>query len=611
LKGRPNPQNHRQIRVCVLLAFGVVANVVAFSNRAVYIDENLFLSVARMTREWGVFPSGEWFFFGNVAPLAAHTHSPFGPYCLTLLLAIFGRFDEQALRLVFGSFFSMVAAVSFYSLARRVSNHPSWLALLFISTPAFFVFSPTLMMDVPMLALLMAGLVVYLRGVEGAHLNLLGAACCFTISVAFGYAAIVPLACFFAGALWRRRPVSELMALATPFVVFVLWEIALTIHYGELPLLKTAGHFARVGSIAQNTLAMPSFLGGVTVFPWLILLLSFRKERRATFRVAVASVAVASLLSVFIGWITYRYGVWYIFLASAGVALLLLFARQVPGLLQSRGVLEVFVALGFPGVLVFFIVIGEFISARYILLAVPWLYLALLRHIGSRQLAVMAVATLALSLAVAIADYRFVAIYRDWVAANLSLVERDGVKIWNSGESGLRFYLEERGASTLSNVDRRPQGGDFVVRQRMFRYGLSERIETMLVTLRTWELTDRFPLRTFNQEAGAGFHGSGLGMVPFAVSRRPYDFVEIAQITPLAQAQPPAVWSEQGPLLIQDDTVVTMPGKLPPHTRVEYELEGQGTVEIHDGLVTLRKDQAGSIRWWNFRMVPEALVSGQ
>jgi hypothetical protein len=291
--------------------------------------------------------------------------------------------------------------------------------------------------------------------------------------------------------------------------------------------------------------------------------------------------------------------------------LILLFGRQLPGLLQNRGVLETFIALGFPVVLLFFIVVGEFISARYFLLAVPWLYLALFRDTEQRPLAALIAATLILSVGVAVADYRFVDAYRDWVMANVASVEQHGIPVWNSGEAGLRFYLEETGAPTLSYIDSRAQGGDLVVRQRMFRYSLPERIETMLVTLRSWELTDAFPLRTFNQEAGAGLHGSVMGMVPFAVSRRPYDVVEIAQITPLAQAQPAAVWTEQGPLLIQNVAVVTVPVKLPAHSRVEYELEGQGAVEVNAGLVTLRKDQVGPIFWRNFRMVPEALARGQ
>jgi len=609
VRGNPN-RIVRRYAVHILLACAVAATVAAFSNRAVYIDENLFLRVAQMKHDWGVFPSGEWLFFGNVAPLAAHTHSPFGEYCLSLLFGILGRFDEPAFRLAFGAFFSIVAVLSFYGLARRVSSHPGLQALLFLASPAFFVFSPTLMMDVPMLAFFLAGLHAYLKGTAGSRRGLPAAAFCFTVSIAFGYAAIVPLACLFVTAWWKRRPLLELMALAAPFVAVALWAIALTVHYGELPFIQTARHFSRVGSIGQNVLAVPSFLGGVTLCPWLLVMLSLHENRRSILGVTVASVTSAFLLSCFVGWITYRYGLWYVFLASAGIALILLFAKQLPALLRNGGMLEAFVALSFPGVLLFFVIVGEFISARYLLLALPCLYLALLHGAPQKQLVVLIIGTLGVSILVAVADYRFVNVYRDWVTANIASVEQ-GIHVWNSGESGLRFYLEERGIGTLSYVDSRPQGGDLVVRQRMFRYSLPERIETMLVTLRTWELTDPFPIRTFNQEAGAGFHGSTLGLVPFAVSRRPYDVVEIAEITPLAQAKPAAVWSEQGPLLIQKDTVVTVPVKLPARAHVEYELEGNGAVEIRDGVVTLRKDQVGSIRWRNFRMVPETLASGQ
>jgi hypothetical protein len=346
----------------------------------------------------------------------------------------------------------------------------------------------------------------------------------------------------------------------------------------------------------------------VSVFPWLLFLLSGRESRQTHFRVAALSVVSAVLLSCFIGWITYRYGIWYIFLASAGVYLILMFARQFPALFRTPDVFERFVAVGFPAVVLFYVAVGEFISARYLLLAVPWLFLALFRNTGRMKLATLVVATLALSVAVAIADYRFVATYRDWVNANLQSIQPEGFSVWNSGESGLRFYLEERGVPSLSYDDPRPKAGDLVVRQKMFRYSLPSSMETMFVILKTWELTDGFPLRTFNQEAQAGFHGSGFGVVPFAVSRRPYDVLQIVQITPLAQTNPAAVWSSDGPFLTQNTPDLLVPMKLPPHARVEYEQEGQGSVEIRDGFVVLKKNQDDSITWRNFRIVPESLA---
>jgi hypothetical protein len=463
------------------------------------------------------------------------------------------------------------------------------------------------MMDIPMLALLLLGLHWFIDDTDSAARRY-GAALCFTVSVAFGYAVLIPLACLLGAALWTRRPARDLMVIATPFVVLGLWAVALTIHYGELPFVRTARHFASVGSVAHNLIATPSFLGGVAVFPWLLVLVSGPESRHSHIRTALISIGAALLLSGFVGWITYRYGIWYIFLASAGVFLILLFGRELPPLLQSRTTFQTFLALAFPGVLIFFIVVGEFISARYLLFAVPWLYLTVLGRAERKPLVLLLMGTLMLSVAIATADYRFVNAYRVWVADNMTSVKASGIPIWNSGESGLRFYLEQQGASTLSAVDPRPQGGDLVVRQRMFRYSLPERIETMLITLKTWELNDGFPLRTFNQEGGAGFHGSGLGLVPFAVSRRPYDVLEFAQITPLAQTLPAAVWSEHGPILDQKDAAIPVPMKLPPRARVEYELEGEGSVSVEDGRVTLRKAQEAPIRWRNFRFVPSALA---
>jgi hypothetical protein len=73
--------------------------------------------------------------------------------------------------------------------------------------------------------------------------------------------------------------------------------------------------------------------------------------------------------------------------------------------------------------------------------------------------------------------------------------------------------------------------GDWIVRHStLFKYGLGPEIETRLDVLQNYELNDRFPVRTFSHEAGAGFHGSSLGLVPYTLSRAPYDRLEIAEV---------------------------------------------------------------------------------
>src|SRR5262249_15216174 len=179
-----------------LLAAIVLAGIIPFSARAVYMDEHIYLHVARSAHTNPFFPqSTPWVFFGTRVPnLAAHTHPPVGEYYLALLYSIFGRFQELPFRLAF-SVFSIAAVLTFYNLARRFLNHPFVVALIFAWSPAFFVYTPTLMMDIPMLAFLLVGLVCYFCHVEGRRGFLLLAALCFVLAAGTGYTALVPLLC--------------------------------------------------------------------------------------------------------------------------------------------------------------------------------------------------------------------------------------------------------------------------------------------------------------------------------------------------------------------------------------------------------------------------------
>lgn len=67
------------------------------------------------------------------------------------------------------------------------------------------------------------------------------------------------------------------------------------------------------------------------------------------------------------------------------------------------------------------------------------------------------------------------------------------------------------------------------MRQTSFRYSLSKEIEPLLIRILGTTLEDRYALRTFSREAGAGFHDSHFGMVPFRFSRAPLDEVEVAR----------------------------------------------------------------------------------
>ena len=76
--------------------------------------------------------------------------------------------------------------------------------------------------------------------------------------------------------------------------------------------------------------------------------------------------------------------------------------------------------------------------------------------------------------------------------------------------------------------------------------------------MKTDTISDPFPIRTFNMAAGAGFHDSRFGAVPYTWSVEPYDQISVWQLSPLVErlpqesGTPPVVWSAEGPVLIQE-----------------------------------------------------------
>jgi hypothetical protein len=520
----------------------VLGDVALFSSRALYLDEPFFIALARTARSYGLFfEDTQWVFFGRLYPMfGGGSHPPAVTYYLTALYSVFGGFQPVLFRLFF-SLFGVAAAFGFYGLARRRCAHPLAVTLLFVASPAFFVMTPTLMMDIPLLGFLLLGLRFYFAG------RSVLAAVCFSLAALTGYTALIPLGCLFVSALLTRQPRSSLLAIAAAPCVLGAWLTMMVLYYGKSPLTPVVQYFISYHSIGHNILATPSFLGGVTVVPWLfVMMLRKRTELRFVSVILPLSFGAALLLSLFITWKSIGYGFWYILLASSGIALLLLFGDRVVRLLHRHSSptvgavydrpfdrpLDLFLMVCFPAVLLFFVGVAQFASARYLLPAMPALYLALFDRSSAKSIAAVGVPTLLLSLGIATADYRFVNSYPTWVSNTIAPLQAKGFRILGAGESGLRFYLEERAIPTLSATDLRAADGDLIVRHStLFKYGLAPQLESKLDVLSNFELNDRFPLRTFSHEAGAGFHGSSLGIVPYTFSRAPYDRLEIVVVS--------------------------------------------------------------------------------
>src|SRR5215475_10814575 len=178
----------------MILAVIVMAGIIPFSSRAVFMDEHIFLKIADNAQHNFWFPQDTpSVFFGiPMANFAAHTHPPVGEYYLAAISRVTRNFSETRFRLLF-SVFPIAAVLAFYFIARRFTGHPFLVSLLFALSPAFFVIAPTLMMDIPMLAFLLCGIAWYFAYLEGRPYGLGAAAICFILSAGTGYTALVPL----------------------------------------------------------------------------------------------------------------------------------------------------------------------------------------------------------------------------------------------------------------------------------------------------------------------------------------------------------------------------------------------------------------------------------
>lgn len=549
-------------RYGLLLLALVVATSLPFWGKAFHIDDPFFIAIAENLKEHPLRPFGgavalddtDHRVFARLrsAPNTFETlsHPPLVPYVIAAVAAVSGGIREVPQHAAF-LLFSLAAVWFQYRLARRFTPAPFLPTLLLASCPLFMLGGQSVMTDVPALALFLAGLALFVEGVDSGdarRLLLAGAVAGLAVLTRYVCLGLLPL-----GALYvlgrRKHPAMAWLALVPFGLVLGLWCFQNLLEHGGVHLAASLRHYgeyyegryfttADLGRRAMSDLAA---LGGTTL-P-LAVLLAVRLPAGRDLQPVLSGLAASAVV-----WLNpfglhelREYGfpvkaTLALFLA-AGVFLLVESVRRAFPLRADRG----FLLLWLLGGLVATVVLLPFGAARYMIPVLPPLILLLCGgEEGSavaprwtrsaRGVGVAGTLSVVLGLLVAIADWQYANVYREFAQRGVPAVAGNH-RVWFIGDWGFRYYMEKAGHRYLLSTDETPTEGDFIVRPQvaalhLMAPGLRARTQRELQV----PVMSALPIRVMSYEAKAGYYSHGWGLLPLAISWAPLESFEVFRV---------------------------------------------------------------------------------
>lgn len=464
-----------------------------------------------------------WFkfvFHGQEVDMRGHPHPPGVAWIVAALLAVLGPFREAPFHAAF-LVFPLTAALSMYALARRFAPGRALSAtLLFLAVPASLVSGTSFESDMPLLALWMAAVALFVEAVErrsGALLAASAAAMGGASMIAYSAFLLAPIGALYLWPRRERRPAAWAVLL-TPFLVIGAYQMYERLTGGALPAGELLGHFRdhgfqRLEMKLRNAVALTGHLG-LTVAP-----LVWVPTARRLVLIAVAAAAAAALHDPHpLFWAP----------IACGVLALCWTAARLRG--REERFLAAWLLLYFAAALAIFFA-G---AARYLLpLAAPLVLLVAraLQH-RPRWLYAALAFNLALGFAAAWVNAEHWRASRGFVNQAMPLAQ--SARVWTSAEWGARYYAERAGAKPLlRNQTLAP--GDFLLASELSGRVPFHAPALRLVPRLEREISPALPLRLAGLDARSGYATVGFGLRALGWSRNPVDrlsLLEAVAITP-------------------------------------------------------------------------------
>ncbi|MBM3253202.1 MAG: phospholipid carrier-dependent glycosyltransferase [Candidatus Omnitrophica bacterium] len=417
-----------------------------FLNKAFHIDDPFTIAMARAVNRNFLNPPPV--FFSNPVLLGYY----YGP-----IIKLFG--EREIWLHLFYLPFSLLVIISIVFLGKRFANGSLFPTLFLVSTPAFIVTSQNIMLDIPLFGFFLASLALFIYGTDSGNNRLLALSGILAgAAILTKYSGLMLFPILFIYSLLHKKKRS-LFFLVIPVAIFLLWILHNIIFYKHSIFLyaltgRLKGYFIS-GSLIR-TFACLIFLSGTSVAT--LFISPYLLRRRINLFLFLASLPIG--LSPFL----VRFFSEYTIFGKSIIALLLIVSFFIILVVFKNGLTamsnqaynkdKLFLCLWFF-ILLIFIILSNFIAARFVLLLFPPMFLIIFDEINSysphfiqktkKMLYLFMFLTVSISTALAIGDYYFAGVYRDIAQHLKRTIPPEKQVYFYAGDWGYNYYMIKEG----------------------------------------------------------------------------------------------------------------------------------------------------------------------